>query len=469
MQASAISMQNLLREFTFILFYRKKMIIYTTFLVFALAVFLAIVLPPVYESSAKFFINISEGLDPLQKEQFYSLKEQMVRLMQNQKELIFSNNVLKTTIEKLHPTMSDADKTKAIEDIKPNIVVSPPEGESFEGTDVFYLTYQGKLPEDVLKTAKALTDSYINAFAELSKSKAEYSYDFFKKQVTQLEEELNDKSDKLRKYEVRHASSLVDLLNLESGKTNVEIGPKMLLTQSLSQKQELQQKIDSLAARIGSLEDEAEKNKIPVIMPDMEGAGKTLSAYRIKVAQLQLQVNELKTKYTASYEPLRALQEELQMNITLLREEFSSLLKALKIEKQGLESQLEEVESNIASMEAVIADTAQERASYESLKQDFILAKEAYTNSVTHLEQARLATSLNQYKKSLTLVEEPQLPSSPVKPNRVLLCVMGLIGGMLLGVALALGRDYFDHTIKTPEDIERYLGVPCIGSISNVS
>ncbi len=468
MAESLLSMQNFLREFTFIIFYRKKLIIYSTLLVFSLAVLMAIVLPPVYESSAKFFINISEEIDPLQKEQFWDLKDRMIRLMQNQKELIYSNNVLKAAVLQIYPGIAEGDVGAAVEAIKTNLIVAPPKGESFEGTNVFYLTFQGKNPETVEKTTKAMTEAYIKAFDQLSKSKAEYSFEFFQGQVTALEAELKQKSEKLRNYEVRNASALVDMLNLESGKTSVEVGPKALLTQALGRKQELQQQIDSLNVIISSLEDESKINRIPVVMSDMEGAGKTISAYRIKVAQLQLQINELKTKYTDAYEPLRSLKEELDMNITLLRQEFDSMLKALKIQTQGLKSEMREVEKSIALMESAIADTAQERATYEELKQDFLLAKDAYSNAVNQLEQARMATSLDRFKRSLTLVEEPQLPIDPVRPKRVLLAVMGLIGGFFFGVALALGRDYFDHTIKTPDDIERYLGVPCIGSISHV-
>jgi polysaccharide biosynthesis transport protein len=468
MQDTTLSMQNFLREFTFILFYRMKLILYTTFFIFSFALLLAIVLPPVYESSSKFFINISEEIDPLQKEQFWDLKDRMTRLMQNQKELIFSNNVVRDAVLQIQPQIKETEIGEEIEAIKASLSVAPPKGESFEGTNVFYLTYQGKNPAMVQQVTKAMTDAYIRAFDQLSKSKAEYSYEFFQKQVADLEAELKENSERLRNYEVRNASGLVDMLNLESGKTSVEVGPKALLTQALGRKQDLQQQYDSLTVIINSLEEESRNNRIPVVMSNMEGAGKTISAYRIKVAQLQLQINELRTKYTDAYEPLRALKEELNMNINLLREEFDSMLKALKIEAQGLKSEIDEVDNNIVRMESAIVNTAQERATYEKLKQDFLMAQEAYSNAVTQMDQARMATSLDRFRRSLTLVEEPGLPTTPVKPKRALLALMGLVGGFFFGIALALGRDYFDHTIKTPDDIERYLGVPCIGSISHV-
>jgi len=469
MTAESSSMQNFLRDFTFIIFYRKKLIFLTALVILLAAVALAVLLPPVYQSSAKFFVNITEQLDPLQRERFYSIKEQMVRMIQNQKELIFSNNVLRKTAETIYPDAQGPELEQHIEQIKSNIQVSPPKGESFEGSNVFYLTFEGRQPDEVHAIAETLTEVYVATYAELSKSKASYSYSFFKEQVEQLDRELKEAANRLRNYEVRHSSNLLELLNLESGKTNIEVGPRALLSDSISRRHELSRQLDSLRTTIDALEEQAEKNRVPVILPEMEGAGRTLSAYRIKVAQLQLQINEMSTRYTNAYQPLKELREELDLTIGLLREEFISLIKARRIEAQSLQTELDEVEATIATLEENIAMTAQERATYESLKQEYALAEDAYSRTVEQLEQARMAASLNQDKQNLTLVEEPQLPSAPVKPNRVLLCIMGLVGGVLAGIALALITDYFDHTIKTPEDIERHLGVPCLGSISHVS
>ncbi len=469
MSTAASTMQNFLRDFTFIIFYRKYLIVITTIAISSIAIAMAVLLPPVYKSSAKFFVSITEQLDPLQKERFYSIKEQMVRMIQNQKELIYSIRVLRNTAETVFPNATGKELEKHIEDIQDHTSVAPPKGESFESSNVFYLSYEGKDPSLVHNITQTLTEKYIEVYAGISKSKAEYSYSFFKKQVEQLDRDLKSSAQRLRNYEIRHSTSLLDILNLESGQTNTEVGPRSLLTNAMGRRQEVRQQIASLNATIRALETEAETNFMPVVPPDMEGTGKTMSAYRIKVAQLQLQINEMSTRYTDVYQPLNDLKKELDLTIKLQRDEFESQIKAKKIQVQSLNTELKEIDASIIDLEKSIAMTAQERSTYESLKQEYNLAEDAYTKAVEQLEQARMAASLNQDKQNLTLVEEPQLPERPIKPNRILLCILGVLGGAMTGVALALVTDYFDHTIKTPEDIERYLGVPCLGSISKVS
>ena len=47
------------------------------------------------------------------------------------------------------------------------------------------------------------------------------------------------------------------------------------------------------------------------------------------------------------------------------------------------------------------------------------------------------------------------MPDTPEKPNRKLIVVFGLLLGSCLGFFYILVRDYFDDTIKSPEDIEK--------------
>jgi len=49
-----------------------------------------------------------------------------------------------------------------------------------------------------------------------------------------------------------------------------------------------------------------------------------------------------------------------------------------------------------------------------------------------------------------------------------LIVALGLLGGVLFGIASALTLDFFDHTVKIPEDITTHLGVPYLGSLTSM-
>jgi polysaccharide biosynthesis transport protein len=66
---------------------------------------------------------------------------------------------------------------------------------------------------------------------------------------------------------------------------------------------------------------------------------------------------------------------------------------------------------------------------------------------------------------NVSIVDRATKPGGPRSPNLLLNIAMGFLAGLLLGVLSALGLDYLDDTFKSPEDIEREVGMPVIGVI----
>lgn len=64
----------------------------------------------------------------------------------------------------------------------------------------------------------------------------------------------------------------------------------------------------------------------------------------------------------------------------------------------------------------------------------------------------------------VTMLEEPRT-GVLVRPNTKLNTAAGAILGVLLGLMLVAALEYLDDTLKTPEDVARYLGIPTLGLI----
>ena len=62
------------------------------------------------------------------------------------------------------------------------------------------------------------------------------------------------------------------------------------------------------------------------------------------------------------------------------------------------------------------------------------------------------------------IVDRASLPSKPIKPKPVLNLFLAVFFGLLLGVGLALGRDYFEDTVRTDDDLKT-MGLKIIGEV----
>jgi succinoglycan biosynthesis transport protein ExoP len=363
-------MQNIFREFVFILFDRMRLVIMVFLTVFILSTAVAVTLPSIYRSTAKFALVIPQGFDPLQQESSYDYRNRMRRYLQDQKELIMSNRVLEKVYRILNPETKQPVSTNLIDGLRMNLDVTPPGGETFEGSNVFIVEYIDHDPVRATQVAAAVAQGYLDTYLEISRSKTDYSRAFFEEQTQKLNKEMFDKEKKLRDFETKQALALLEILNLEPGKSNMETGPNLLLSQFLRNYHELQIELAGLNMSIESLDRELNKKGIPAIPMEMEVSGRSITVFKTKVSQLQLQLNEMRPQFKENYEPLKQVEQELNLGVDSLKKELERSVNAQKISAQSIEARIRQLEKIIHDLKERIQTTAREKVGYENLKQE---------------------------------------------------------------------------------------------------
>jgi uncharacterized protein involved in exopolysaccharide biosynthesis len=454
------------KEVVLIVFAKLKLFICVFCLIFIPAFIFAVVSPSYYRASGKFTLAVPEQLDPLRKENFYDYQSRAERLLQDQKEVILSDRVLKKAIKVVYPDIDEKKVPRLIDELRKNIEVNPPKGANFKEASVFYVSFVDTDPKKAATMANAICNGYLEAYNEITKEKAVFSYMFFKEQVDRLQIELSEAEKKLRDYESEHGQELLGLLNLDPERgTNMEVGANALLTQFSAKYYELQEKLAGLTVTIEALENELKTSTNPAVPEEMQVVGHAITTFKLRLSQLEIQMNELRAQFTEQFPVLKQTEKEMKLNVASLREELSRNLRAKKITAEGISAQIAELEKIIESLKQRIQETAGKRAAYEQLRRQYQLARETYMKARDKLEEARIAASLNQAQQMVTYVDTPSVPTRPFKPNRPVIATLGFLAGLLFALALVVTVDFLDHTIKKPEDLEARLGVNFLGSI----
>jgi capsular polysaccharide biosynthesis protein len=109
--------------------------------------------------------------DPLQQENPSDERSRMRRVLQDQSELIMSNRVLTRVFQELAPANAQPVSNGQIDELRKNLKVTPAGGEPLERSILFFLEYSDDSPARAAQVAAAITQSYLDAYQEITKAK----------------------------------------------------------------------------------------------------------------------------------------------------------------------------------------------------------------------------------------------------------------------------------------------------------
>lgn len=133
----------------------------------------------------------------------------------------------------------------------------------------------------------------------------------------------------------------------------------------------------------------------------------------------------------------------------------------------SLERQERDAIVEVTRLEALARSVPEVQAEYTNLDRDYAVLRRNYEELLARRESLQIAgaarTSSDRIR--LEIVDPPTLPTIPVSPNRVLLAIGVLLGGLGVGAALAVVLVTLDSGFYTVQDL-RSLGLPVLGGFS---
>ena len=78
-------------------------------------------------------------------------------------------------------------------------------------------------------------------------------------------------------------------------------------------------------------------------------------------------------------------------------------------------------------------------------------------------KEAKRITKAN----DVQVIDKATLPKNPIKPNKVMNVLIAFVLGTMIGLFVVFLIEYLDNKMKTPQDIEKHLGLSVNGVIPN--
>ena len=113
-----------------------------------------------------------------------------------------------------------------------------------------------------------------------------------------------------------------------------------------------------------------------------------------------------------------------------------------------------------------MADLAEKEKEHNYLVRQIQAKENIYTLLQNRREEAIIVESLKAGGLTTVKILDPAVvPQTPIYPNPTMNVVLGCVAGLIAGIGGASLFEYFDHSFKSVDDVERFLGLPVLGSI----
>jgi capsular polysaccharide biosynthesis protein len=114
-----------------------------------------------------------------------------------------------------------------------------------------------------------------------------------------------------------------------------------------------------------------------------------------------------------------------------------------------------------------VENTPKVEQKYLDLQRDYTNAKQKYQDTMAKLLTAREAKGLEegQLGEKFTILESAVVPTSPYKPNRLALILLGVVIGAGVGLGFGALAEYLDNSLHRSDELAEFTGQPVLAAI----
>jgi succinoglycan biosynthesis transport protein ExoP len=191
-----------------------------------------------------------------------------------------------------------------------------------------------------------------------------------------------------------------------------------------------------------------------------------LTTLQTKLDELQLTGEKLDQKYGPDHPEVKNTRLEIKNTKAQMESYRKALEDKLKAEYELSLRDEKSLKIALGQAKGEAVQQNQDAIQYNILKQEVDTAKAMYTDFLQKTSQAKVEVA--QQHNSMRLIQPARVPGGPVGPARFRMIMIGFFLSLVGGVSLAYFLEYVDNTIKTVEDVGRYVRLPALGVIPSI-
>ena len=304
-------------------------------------------------------------------------------------------------------------------------------------------------PKLAARVVNTLAQCYIQQSLDLRFAASQEGADWLQQKLTEARKKMEDSEARLNEYKKEQ-----NIVTSEDKET--------LTAQKLEQLSK-----DLLAAQTQRMEVETRFNAVSQGRPISQVLNNSLiQTLKGQEARLIAEQSELSRKFGESHPRMIQINNELAATRGKIGVEMSQIVQSIKNEYQMAKAQEENLKAALDAQKQSTQDMSDRSIQYRVLLRDVETNRALYENVLKSLKT--VTTTENQPATNIRIVYPATVPEAPSYPRKTRNMLIASVLGVVFGIALALGLENLDTTLKTPEELEGWLGIPNLAMIPHI-
>jgi succinoglycan biosynthesis transport protein ExoP len=372
--------------------------------------------------------------------------------MHSEEQMILSSEVLVRTLKALgvQPPEDYDHYAKLVAGVKSRLRT-----QILPASNVIRLSFQAARADSAVSLLATLMEQYLRYRLEVSQG-AE-SAEFFAEQAEKFRDMLETSEGELAK-----------LVN-----TGGSADPRKEIEMLLARRNDLEQSLSVLENQ--AISRKALVRQLGVVLRDESASqfllmeGPITSKLTEKLIELKAERGKLLRTFLPSSKAVQKLEKEMREIHQLILVELKQYRHKLQSELQVMYDQIDNLRSRIENLEKRSLQLQEQHIAAQRINRAMTLQEHSYATFARRREEAQIRSAMESGVMSayVSILDRAYASSGAVFPKPIIL-PLGLLSGLLLGVAIGFSREFFDHSFKKPSDVERVLGVPTIFSFNDM-
>ncbi|HKI04889.1 MAG TPA: polysaccharide biosynthesis tyrosine autokinase [Thermoanaerobaculia bacterium] len=325
-------------------------------------------------------------------------------------------------------------------------------------TQLVQISFRSSTPEFAAKAANAFAESFIDMGVEDRFATAGKASTFLASQSETLKDEIQDKETQLQAFSRRS-----DIVTLEPGSNSTLQRLEALNSQLLDAKKErIEKEARYHEAMTGPRESIAD-SLVSGVVSDQKGQLLRLERdYDAKLKTYKPDFPDMVSLKGEIEKTRQHLNEIIQEQVAKARSNAFSAYQTSLRQEQALEGELKSLKNEAMDQNSAAVEYTNLKVEIQTRRDllDELLRKQSETEVAVRLQDTR--------ESNVRIIDKALVPGGPFRPSLRQDVTYGLLLGLLAGIACAVLVEFLDRTIKSPEEIERRLGLAMLAVIHDI-